>query len=243
MVEGVEALVRWQHPTRGLLSPDAFVPVAETTAVIHALTAEVLRMALAQARAWLDRGWVVPVAVNISARSLVNPDFATEVARQLGAAGVPASSLSLELTETAIMGDPERGLTVLRALDGMGVGLSIDDFGTGYSSMSYLKNLPVRELKIDRSFVMGMATDDSDVVLVQSAVDLGHNLGLDVVAEGVEDASTQLSLTAMGCDLVQGYHIRRPVGATELEPWLAVDASPAGVPAVAARSKATHQIS
>lgn len=235
-LHGVEALVRWQDPTRGLLHPDAFVPIAETTAVIHALTAEVLRIALAQARTWLDRGWVVPVAVNISARSLVNPDFATEVARQLDAADVPASMLSLELTETAIMADPDRGLAVLTALDAMGISLSIDDFGTGYSSMSYLKNLPVRELKIDRSFVMGMATDDSDVVLVQSAVDLGHNLGLHVVAEGVEDASTQLTLAAMGCDLMQGYHIRRPVGPTDLEPWLATHAARTRGPAPRARA-------
>jgi len=233
-LHGVEALVRWRHPTRGLLHPDAFVPIAETTAVIHALTVEVLRIALAQARTWLDLGWVVPVAVNISARSLVNPDFATEVAGQLDAAGVPASMLSLELTETAIMADPDRGLAVLTALDAMGISLSIDDFGTGYSSMSYLKNLPVRELKIDRSFVMGMATDDSDVVLVQSAVDLGHNLGLHVVAEGVEDASTQLSLTTMGCDLVQGHHIRRPVGPADLEPWLATHATPVRRPAAPA---------
>ena len=229
-LHGVEALVRWPHPTRGVLSPDAFVPLAETTAVIHPLTSEVLRISLAQTRAWLDEGWSVPVAVNISARSLFDEDFPAEVACQLAAVGVPAAMLSLELTESAIMTDPVRALGVLRSLDDMGVSLSIDDFGTGYSSMSYLKNLPVRELKIDRSFVMGMASDDSDVVLVQSAVDLGHNLGLHVVAEGVEDASTQVALAAMGCDLVQGYHVRRPVEAAELAVWLSTHAPPTHAP-------------
>jgi len=233
-LHSVEALVRWNHPTRGLLSPDAFVPVAETTTVIHPMTQEILRMALAQARRWMDRGWTIPVAVNISARCLLVPEFATEVGRQLEAAAVPACLLSLELTESAMMTDPARALGVLRSLDAMGIALSIDDFGTGYSSMSYLKDLPVRELKIDRSFVAGMATDDSDVVLVRSAVDLGHNLGLDVVAEGVEDASTQLALTAMGCDLVQGYHIRRPADPAELDPWLAIHAGGARHPAAPA---------
>jgi diguanylate cyclase (GGDEF)-like protein len=220
-LHSVEALVRWQHPTRGMLAPDQFIPIAETTAVIHPLTAEVLRQALAQTRRWLDRGWSVPVAVNVSAGSLHDLTFPTEVQRQLDTANVPANMLSLELTESAIMTDPGRALTVLEALNGMGVSLSIDDFGTGYSSMSYLKALPVRELKIDRSFVKGMTTDESDGVLVQSAVDLGHNLGLHVVAEGVEDDATQQALNAMGCDLVQGFHIRRPVAAAELNVWLA----------------------
>ncbi len=219
-LHSVEALVRWQHPTRGLLGPGAFIPIAETTAVIHPLTAEILRQALLQVRTWRERGWTIPVAVNISARSLLDPTFPEQVQRQLDAAGVPADLLSLELTESAIMSDPEHALTVLRALDAMGICLSIDDFGTGYSSMAYLKNLPVRELKIDRSFVSGMATDDSDTVLVQSAVDLGHNLGMHVVAEGVEDATAQAVLAGMGCDLVQGFHIRRPVSAGDLEPWL-----------------------
>lgn len=134
--------------------------------------------------------------------------------------GLPGESLSLEITESAIMSDPERALHILQGLDALGVSLSIDDFGTGYSSMAYLKALPVRELKIDRSFVAGLTTEHSDAVLVQSAVDLGHNLGLHVVAEGVEDANTVDTLAAMGCDLMQGYHISRPVGATQLHAWL-----------------------
>jgi EAL domain-containing protein (putative c-di-GMP-specific phosphodiesterase class I) len=219
-LHSVEALVRWEHPSRGLLAPDAFIPIAESTAVIHPLTDEVLRQALTQVRSWKDRGWAIPVAVNISARSLHDLNFPAQVRHQLDTIGVPGELLSLELTESAVMTDPVRALIVLQALDAMGIGLSIDDFGTGYSSMSYLKKLPVRELKIDRSFVKGLRTEHSDHVLVQSAVDLGHNLGLHVVAEGVEDAATQDALSTMGCDLIQGYHVSRPVIASELEPWL-----------------------
>jgi diguanylate cyclase len=219
-LHSVEALVRWRHPTRGLLAPDSFIPIAESTAVIHPLTEDVLRQALRQARTWVDRGWMIPVAVNISARSLHDLDFPAEVQAQLDAAGVPGSLLSLELTESSIMTDPGRALTVLQALEAMGISLSIDDFGTGYSSMAYLKRLPVRELKIDRSFVLGLTTEPSDVVLVQSAVDLGHNLGLHVVAEGVEDAATQDMLAAMGCDQMQGYFISRPVTAAAFGSWL-----------------------
>jgi diguanylate cyclase (GGDEF)-like protein len=220
-LHSVEALVRWHHPSRGLLAPDAFIPIAESTAVIHPLTKEILCQALTQARCWQDRGWTIPVAVNISARSLHDLEFPAQVQQQLDTIGVPAELLTLELTESAIMTDAGRALTVLKALDAMGVSLSIDDFGTGYSSMAYLRKLPVRELKIDRSFVNGLSTEHSDLVLVQSAVDLGHNLGLHVVAEGVEDAATQDAIATMGCDLMQGYHISRPVPADELDHWLA----------------------
>lgn len=223
-VHSVEALVRWQHPTRGLLMPDEFIPIAEGTAVIHPLTDEILRQALLQARVWRDRGWTIPVSVNISARSVHDLAFPARVQQQLDAAGVPASGLSLELTEGAIMTDPGRAMAALHELNAMGIALSIDDFGTGYSSMAYLKDLPVRELKIDRSFVIGMSHNEGDVVLVQSAVDLGHNLGLHVVAEGVEDAATQDALTTMGCDLVQGFHVRRPANATDLDEWLGTHA-------------------
>jgi diguanylate cyclase (GGDEF)-like protein len=219
-LHSVEALVRWEHPTRGLVAPDQFIPVAETTGVIHPLTAEVLRQALLQARAWHQRGWSFPVAVNVSAASLHNLGFPGEVRRLLEATGVPARLLSIELTESALMTDPARARTILEDLSAMGVSLSIDDFGTGYSSMAYLKALPVRELKIDKSFISGMATDASDVVLVQSAVDLGHNLGLHVVAEGVEDEATVDTLRDMGCDLIQGYFIRRPGSAAEIEQWI-----------------------
>jgi diguanylate cyclase (GGDEF)-like protein len=220
MLSSVEALVRWQHPTLGLLQPDEFIPLAENTAIIHALTTEVLRLALSQARKWADAGRPIPVAVNISARSLLDPRFPAHVRELLDAHGVAADLLSLELTETAVMTDRDLALTVLQALDTMHVSLSIDDFGTGYSSMSYLKTLPVNELKIDRSFVMGMTHDPDSAVIVRSAIDLGHNLGMIVVAEGVQDSVARSELTDMGCDLVQGYDICRPVPAPELERWI-----------------------
>ncbi len=219
-LSSVEALVRWTHPTLGVLQPDEFIPLAENTAIIHALTTEVLHLALSQARKWADAGRPIPVAVNISARSLLDPRFPAHVQDLLDAHGVAPHLLSLELTETAVMTDHDLALTVLQALDSMGVSLSIDDFGTGYSSMSYLKTLPVKELKIDRSFVMGMANDPENAVIVRSAVDLGHNLGMTVVAEGVQDSITRSDLTDMGCDLVQGYQICRPIPAKELELWI-----------------------
>jgi diguanylate cyclase (GGDEF)-like protein len=219
-LSSVEALVRWQHPTLGLLQPDEFIPLAESTVVIHALTTEVLRLALTQARKWADAGRPIPVSVNISARSLLDSTFPAQVRELLDAHGVPAHLLSLELTETAVMTDRDLALTVLQALDSMAVSLSIDDFGTGYSSMSYLKTLPVKELKIDRSFVMGMANDPDSAVIVRSAVDLGHNLGMTVVAEGVQDGVARTELADMGCDLVQGYQICKPLPVREFERWI-----------------------
>jgi diguanylate cyclase (GGDEF)-like protein len=235
-LNSVEALVRWHHATLGLRQPDEFIPLAENTAIIHALTTEVLCLALSQARKWADAGRSIPVAVNISARSLLDPRFPAHVQELLDAHGVAPHLLSLELTETAVMTDRDLALTVLQALDSMGVSLSIDDFGTGYSSMSYLKTLPVKELKIDRSFVMGMANDPGSAVIVRSAVDLGHNLGLSVVAEGVQDATARNDLADMGCDLVQGYDICGPIPARELELWIethlaATSSPPPSVPA------------
>ena len=220
MMHSVEALVRWQHPTLGLVQPDGFIPQAENTAVIHALTTEVLRLALSQVRTWTEAGRSIPVAVNISARSLLDPRFPAQVRELLDAHDVAPYMLCLELTETAVMTDYDLALVVLQALDTMGVSLSIDDFGTGYSSISYLKSLPVKELKIDRSFVMGMANDPDSAVIVRSTIDLAHDLGMTVVAEGVEDRIARNALAAMGCDLVQGYGICRPVPAGELEQWM-----------------------
>jgi diguanylate cyclase (GGDEF)-like protein len=224
-LSSVEALVRWQHPALGLLWPDKFIPLAESTAIIHALTTEVLRLALSQARKWADAGRSIPVAVNISARSLLDPRFPAHLQELLDAHGVAPCLLILELTETAVMTDHDLALTVLQALDSMGVSLSIDDFGIGYSSMSYLRTLPVKELKIDRSFVTGMANDPDSAVIVRSTVDLGHNLGMTVVAEGVQDSITRSHLADMGCDFMQGYEICCPVPARELELW--IDTHPA----------------
>ena len=189
--------------------PAEFIALAESTTLIHRITTVVLDQSLAFARERLDEGHTLPVSVNVSTRCLLDPAFPASVATQLGAAGVPGELLCLEITESTIMVDPDRALAVLRELHTMGVRLSVDDFGTGYSSMAYLKILPVDELKVDRTFVRDMASDDT--ALVQSAVDLGHNLGLAVVAEGVEDGVTLVALQAVGADVVQGYYTGRPM--------------------------------
>ncbi|HET9944296.1 MAG TPA: bifunctional diguanylate cyclase/phosphodiesterase [Actinomycetes bacterium] len=215
-VRGVEALVRWQHPERGLLLPAEFVPVAERTGLIHPLTDFVIDRAVGQAAAWSAAGRPVAVAVNVSTRSLLDPGFAERVLAILAAHRTPAQLLGLEITETTIMEDPDRALAVLTRLAGEGVRLSIDDFGTGYSSLAYLKSLPVHELKIDRSFVAGMVGNPRDQVIVDSTVALGRRLGLEVVAEGVEDEATRAALEGLGCELAQGYLFSRPVPAADV---------------------------
>jgi diguanylate cyclase (GGDEF)-like protein len=215
-IEGLEALLRWQHPVRGLIPPGDFIPAAEGTGIILRLTEHVLDLALGQQRRWLDAGRAVPVAVNLSTRCLLDAGLPDLVERLLTGHGVPARLLRLEVTESAVMGDAARCMTVLQRLHDLGVKLSIDDFGTGYSSMSYLRRLPVDELKIDRSFVSGMTTTAHDAVLVRTAIDLGHNLGLTVVAEGVEEVEQVLALRALGCDVAQGYHYARPMGAEQM---------------------------
>jgi diguanylate cyclase (GGDEF)-like protein len=219
-IEGVEALLRWQHPTEGLIPPDEFIPVAEGTGIILRLTERVLGLALRQMRHWLDAGHAVPVAVNLSTRCLLDADLPQLVQRLLAEHRVPAELLRLEVTESAVMGDAARCMEVLERLHDLGVRLSIDDFGTGYSSMAYLRRLPVDELKIDRSFVLGMTTTQQDAVLVRTAIDLGHNLGLTVVAEGVEGAEHVHALRALGCDIAQGYHYARPMLAEALSELL-----------------------
>jgi diguanylate cyclase (GGDEF)-like protein len=219
-VYGVEALLRWDHPVRGPIPPASFIPVVETTGLIDELTFHVLRLALAQQSRWVGQGIELPVAVNISARSLLDPRFPERVEQILAQQGLPARSLILELTETSMMVNPDAAVAILTRLAEQGIRLSIDDFGTGYSSMSYLKRLPVSELKIDRSFVMDLPRNEDNAVLIQSAVDLGHNLGLNVVAEGVEDEATLQRLREMGCDLAQGYHISRPASPEALHAWI-----------------------
>jgi predicted signal transduction protein with EAL and GGDEF domain len=220
-IEGVEALLRWQHPTAGLIPPDDFIPAAEGTGIILRLTEHVLDLALAQMRGWLDAGHAVPTAVNLSTRCLLDAGLPDLVTRLLVRYGVPAQLLRLEVTESAVMGDAARCMEVLQRLHDLGVRLSIDDFGTGYSSMAYLRRLPVDELKIDRSFVLGMTTMQQDAVLVRTAIDLGHNLGLTVVAEGVEGAEHVTALRALGCDIAQGYHYARPMGGEQMSALLA----------------------
>jgi len=220
VVLGMEALARWQHPTRGILPPDEFIPLAENTGLIGHLTFEVLRQALSQVRVWQQEGMRLGISVNLSARQLTDLDLPRDVGALLCEYDLPPSVLTLEVTESTIMADPSRTLTVLRTLAEMGVSLSIDDFGTGYSSLSYLKRVEAHELKIDKSFVMGMSHNSNDAVIVRSTIELGHNLGLRMVAEGVEDAETWRLLRGLGCDVIQGYHLSRPLPPEQITSWL-----------------------
>jgi len=217
---GVEALTRWRHPTRGLLFPDAFIAATEVTNLCFPFTAHVLDKALRHSRRWADRGVRLPVAVNISTRCLLDNRLPETVAALLHASGVPAHLLCLEITEGSIMANPDQALGILGRIRALGVKTSIDDFGTGYSSMAYLKLLPVDELKIDRSFVNNVAVDPKNAMLVQSTIDLGHNFGLSVTAEGVEDAATLAVLRGLGCDVAQGYFFARPLTPDALRDWM-----------------------
>lgn len=219
-VASVEALVRWNHPTRGFIAPDQFIPLAESTGLIGLLTQRVLDTAISQCHAWLEAGRRLAVAVNLSAWNLHDDTLPDMIAQLLALYQVPATLLRLELTESAVMNDPARATEVLNRLAALGIEVSIDDYGTGYSSLAYLKRLPVTELKIDRSFVMDMGTDPTDAIIVASTIGLGHSLGLRVVAEGVEDRDTWNVLAALGCDLVQGYVLSRAVPSAALLDWL-----------------------
>ena len=219
-VTGAEALVRWQHPLHGLLLPAEFIPAAEATQVIVALTDRVLELALREARVLRDVGLPLQIAVNVAPRCLLDPDLPARVDELLHRHDLPATALRLEITETVLIEDPETALIQLNALDRLGVGLSIDDFGTGYSSLTYLRRLPVDEIKVDQTFRIGMLDCADDAVIVRAAIDLGHNLGVTVVAEGVEDEATLLALAACGCDIAQGYGIARPMPGDRLLTWL-----------------------
>lgn len=219
-VTGVEALVRWNHPERGLLSPDEFIPMTENTGLIEPLTLYLIETAVRQCRVWRDAGVELIVSVNVSARSLLDHELPEQIMELLERWNVPPGSLRLEITESTIMEDPVRALAVLDRLHQRKIGLALDDFGTGYSSLSYLKRLPVDELKIDKSFVTNMHTDDDDAVIVRSTIDLGRNLGLEVVAEGVETKEHWDQLIELGCDTAQGYYLSRPIAAGEFMQWM-----------------------
>jgi diguanylate cyclase (GGDEF)-like protein/PAS domain S-box-containing protein len=218
---GVEALVRWQHPQRGFLPPAEFIPLAEEIGLIYPLTRWVLEAALRQHHAWRALGLDIPVAVNLSRRSLHDPQLPAMIAELLARLGVAPAGLVLEITEGSLMSDPVRAWENLAQLRALGVRMSIDDFGTGYSSLASLKNLSVDELKIDRSFVQAMATDASSRAIVRAIIDLADALNLQVVAEGVEDRATWDVLAGLGCDVAQGYFLSRPLAAADLEAWLA----------------------
>jgi diguanylate cyclase (GGDEF)-like protein len=220
-IVGVEALARWQHPRLGLIGPSEFVPIAEQTGLIGPLTSHVLEQALRQVREWSEQGEELSVAVNLSARSFLDAQLAVEIPRLLEAAGVDARLLELEITESMLMIDPARAKATLERLSAIGLSLSVDDFGTGYSSLANLKRLPVNGIKIDKSFVIDMPHDQSDAAIVRSTIDLAHNLGLRVVAEGVESHEAWCRLEDLGCDLAQGFHVSRPIPAEAMSRLLA----------------------
>jgi diguanylate cyclase (GGDEF)-like protein/PAS domain S-box-containing protein len=218
-VAGVEALVRWLHPQHGMIPPDRFIPLAEQTGLIRPLTRWVLNTAVSQTRSWHDEGLMLSVAVNLSAHDLQDAALANVVAELLERSNVGPEWLKLELTESALMADPTQALQVLTDLCALGVRIAIDDFGTGYSSLGYLKHLPAHEIKIDRSFVADMAAQQRDHAIVRSTIELGHNLGLAAVAEGVEDQETLELLSGLGCDLAQGFYLSRPLPAASVAEW------------------------
>ena len=222
-VVSAEALVRWNHPVRGLVPPDAFIPLAERSGLITELTDVVLRRAFTELARWRADGLLQRVAVNLSPRVLLDGDLPGRVELMLAAAGLPASAVTLEVTESAVMSDPERALAVLEALRAIGLHLSVDDYGTGYSSLAYLTRLPVDEVKIDRTFVTGLASGAglaAEAIVVRSTVEMAHALGLSVVAEGVEDGATLDLLAGWGCDSAQGYFMSRPLPVERLDRWL-----------------------
>jgi diguanylate cyclase (GGDEF)-like protein len=219
-VVGLEALVRWEHPELGLLTPDSFIAMAEHTNLIKPLTQRVLNVSLTQVARWRALDIHVPVAVNISTHVLVDHGFTDRVLQALSDSGVPASSLKLEVTESTLMADPIQAHAVLEELSGHGVEISIDDFGTGYSSLAYLADLPVSEVKIDRSFVSRMAVGSSETIIVNSTINLAHHLGLRAVAEGVEDLALLAELRKLGCDVSQGFAISRPLATDAATRWL-----------------------
>jgi len=219
-----EVLIRWNHPHRGLLAPGAFIPAAERTGIIRNITDWVFDKALEQARAWHDSGAPVHLAVNVSAKSLQEQVLPAKVHGFLDKWKVDSRFLKIEITESSIMADPNHALEIMSTLQSLGIRLSIDDFGTGYSSLVHLRQLPVDEIKIDKSFVMGMTTVDDDAAIVRTVIDLAHNLRKQVCAEGVENQETWWRLADLGCDLVQGYFISKPIPADEFMQWL-VDTS------------------
>ncbi|MCU1452993.1 MAG: cph2 2 [Acidimicrobiales bacterium] len=224
----LEALVRWNHPEHGLLGPEEFIEPAELSGAIRPLTRWVLRNALDAGAAWRRRGHPIGLAVNLSVRNLYDPDLPEYLRQTLLETGFPARDLVLELTESELMDDPLLAREVFTAFGNLGVGTSIDDFGTGYSSLTYLRDLPLQEIKVDRSFVGGMHRRGDELTIVRSMIDLGHNLGLEVVAEGVEVADELVLLRRLGCDLAQGFHLSRPLPGPEVEAWLSGSQAPVG---------------
>jgi diguanylate cyclase (GGDEF)-like protein len=218
-VHGVEALVRWEHPTKGLLLPGSFLPLVEDAGLMHDMTVAVLEQSLDQVKVWSDGGWRLPVAVNLSPSSLVDIELPHRVEQMLIARGLDSALLVLEITEDVIMSDRERARNILDELRRIGIQVAVDDFGTGYSSLAYLRELPIDELKLDRSFIATMGADERSLAIVKSAIDLAHSLGLRMVAEGVEDEHTARQLCDAGCDEAQGFYFSRALPVAEFETW------------------------
>lgn len=221
IVKGVEALIRWNHPSRGFVLPDDFIPLAEQSGLIRPLSMKALDLSLAQCRQWQDKGLDIAVSVNLSARNLRESDLPERITELLIRHGIKPQKLELEITESALLSDPTYANLLLHQLSDIGVHIALDDFGTGYSSLSYLKNLPVNQLKIDRSFVNNMNNDATDAMIVRSVIELAHNLGLDVTAEGVETAEQLEQLSDLNCDTIQGYHLTKPLAAELIPDWIA----------------------
>jgi len=224
---GVEALVRWNHPSRGLLYPDKFLSLVEESGLMHDLTVTVLDKALDQAATWHARGEPLTVAVNLSATSLIDASLPTRIGTMIAERGLKNSALVLEITEDFLMADRERAHAILTRLRESGIQIAIDDFGTGYSSLSYLRDLPIDELKLDQSFVLPMADNARAAKLVSYTIALAHSLGLRIVAEGVEIEEVYSELARLGCDQAQGYHISRPLPIMELDQWIQHRRTPA----------------
>jgi EAL domain-containing protein (putative c-di-GMP-specific phosphodiesterase class I) len=219
-IVGVEALARWPHPREGMIPPNDFIPMIEQSGLIQPFTYWALEEAIKVLRRWKDDGIELVVSVNLSARNLLDSELPGSIAALLYAYQVSANNLCLEITESAIMSQPERALTILNQLHETGATISIDDFGTGYSSLSYLKKLPVDELKIDQSFIFGLTRDSDDETIVHSTIELAHNLSLKTVGEGVENKGILNMLGVLNCDIAQGYHISRPLPLEELQEFL-----------------------
>jgi diguanylate cyclase (GGDEF)-like protein len=217
---GAETLVRWEHPEIGLIPPTDFIPIAEQSGLIGPLTRYVLERAVTECAGWRAAGRDLIVSVNLSVRDLIDRNLPAEVSRVLTAHHLPPEALHLEITESMIMSDPERSLATVSRLRELGVRISVDDFGTGYSSLANLKQMPVSELKIDRSFISSMLQDESNLIIVRSTINLGHDLRLKVVAEGVEDRPTLNQLALLGCDFAQGYHLSKPLPGKQFIEWL-----------------------
>jgi diguanylate cyclase (GGDEF)-like protein len=219
-VTGVEALIRWNHPQHGELRPDRFLPVAERTGLINPISDWVLAEAMRQCRQWRAAGLMLRMSVNLASRNFMQIDLARKIEQLMNTAGITPNCLEIEITENTLLADIDRAAGILQRMHDMGVTVSIDDYGTGYSSLAYLKKLPLHTLKIDKSFVLEMARNENDAVIVRSTIDLAHNLGYRVVAEGVEDDAAYDLLEMLGCDSVQGYHISTPLNPELLESWL-----------------------